>query len=225
MSVNVWVKGDRVVHASRPEWGYGEVLTEEPIVHEGKSCQRLTIRFERGGMKTLSTAFAELKPAKGAFVAASIAEEVAAAPEPMRKVASIPSPVSRTAANEEPDAFGWDALNLASTMTKLPEDVRDPFIPLRKRVAATLDLYRFSESGGALLDWAASQTGLKDPLSKFNRHELEQWFQRFKVEADQHLRKIARELRKQEPGAIDELFAAASQAGKQAMKRADFGRA
>ncbi|MFN7337576.1 MAG: hypothetical protein ACK5SZ_00360, partial [bacterium] len=90
---------------------------------------------------------------------------------------------------------------------------------------ATLDLYRFSESGGALLDWAASQTGLKDPLSKFNRHELEQWFQRFKVEADQHLRKIARELRKQEPGAIDELFAAASQAGKQAMKRADFGRA
>lgn len=223
MAANVWSRGDRIVHASRPEWGHGQVLSAENSSHEGRPCQRLTIRFERAGTKTLSTAFAELKPAAGAFVAASIVAEPVAEPVARRSDAvAAPAPAASKAT--EVDAPLLDPLNLAQAMTKLPEHVRDPFIPLRKRVASTLELYRFSESGGALLDWAASQTGLKDPLSRFNRHELEQWFQRFKMEADGHLRKLARELRKQDAAAIEELYAAAGQHGKQAMRRADFGR-
>ncbi|MFZ4574504.1 MAG: DUF3553 domain-containing protein [Phycisphaerales bacterium] len=225
MSANVWVKGDLIVHSARPEWGQGQVLAAEAAQHEGKQCQRLTIRFDRAGTKTLSTAFAELKPAAGVFASVVLADE----PEPEdtppparlapRRAVDAPE---RAQADQKPSL---DPLTLAEVMTKLPESVRDPFIALRKRVASTLDLYRFSESGGALLDWAASQTGLKDPLSRFSRHELEQWFQRFRMDADHHLRKLARELRKAEPGAIDELFQAASPAGKQAMRRADFGRA
>src|SRR5262245_5175983 len=58
-----WTKGDSVIHADKPEWGSGEVLIAEQGIHEGKPCQRLTIRFTRAGMKTLSTAFANLKSA------------------------------------------------------------------------------------------------------------------------------------------------------------------
>jgi hypothetical protein len=222
MAANVWSRGDRIVHASRPEWGHGQVLSAENSSHEGRPCQRLTIRFERAGTKTLSTAFAELKPAAGAFVAAAVVSDPVVEPVAIRPEAAATSMPSSL--KPEADVPLLDPLNLAQAMTKLPEHVRDPFIPLRKRVASTLELYRFSESGGALLDWAASQTGLKDPLSKFNRHELEQWFQRFKIEADSHLRKLARELRKQDAGAIEELYAAAGAHGKQAMRRADFGR-
>jgi hypothetical protein len=222
MSGTVWVKGDLIVHSARPEWGQGKVLSAETALHEGKQCQRLTIRFERAGTKTLSTAFAELKPAAGAFAAVVTVPEVEAG-----VAAAVAKPVLRRVVVEAEtgaDAPSLDPLTLAKVMTRLPEHVKDPFIALRKRVAGTLDLYRFSESGGALLDWAASQTGLKDPLSKFSRHELESWFQRFRMDVDNHLRKLARELRKTEPTAIDELFNAASPAGKQAMRRADFGR-
>ena len=55
--------GDRVVHAAKPEWGVGQVVGAQPISENGVSAQRLTIRFDRAGLKTLSTGFAELRPA------------------------------------------------------------------------------------------------------------------------------------------------------------------
>jgi len=55
--------GDEVVHPKKPEWGVGAVTKAEKAVHEGSPCQRLTIRFDKVGMKTVSTAFAALRPA------------------------------------------------------------------------------------------------------------------------------------------------------------------
>ncbi len=193
-----WSKGDSVVHASKPEWGAGEVPVAESISHEGKQVQRPTIRFSRAGTKTISTAFADLRPASD--------------------MPYLPQPT-----HEEPDPLAQIALSASveELMIKLPDDATDPFRSLKLRLTTTLELYRFTENGAALLDWAAIQTGLKDPLSRFNRHELEQWFSRFKMELDNHLRKLVRDVRRQEPGALDAVSAAATPAGRQALRRAD----
>lgn len=198
-----WSKGDRVIHAAKPEWGVGELLTAEPLsagaaVKEG---QRLTIRFERGGTKAISTEFAELKPMGD-------------------------MPLRRTTLTEEGQVFSFapTPTELKELMTKLPEQATDPFVSLPKRFAATLDLYRFGDTPAALLDWACMQTGLKDPLTRFNRHELEQWFGRFRIEADDHLKKLAREMRKADPRSIDAAATTCGASAKQALRRVDFGR-
>lgn len=196
-----WVKGDKVVHAARPEWGPGEVLQADAASQDGKPCQRLIIRFQRAGMKTISTAFAELSHAGDA-------------------------PLSESAPETEHDPLAAAATNASveEAMLRLPENATDPFISIRRRVETTLNLYKYGESGGGLLDWAAIQTGLKDPLSRFNRHELEQWWDRFRIEADTHLKKLLRDLRKQDPKALDEIAAAAGPAAKRALRQADMGR-
>jgi hypothetical protein len=196
-----WSKGDRVVHPARPEWGSGEILQADAINHNGKPCQRLVIRFQRAGLKTISTAYAELDRAGQALGAT--------APDP----------------EHDPLAASAAAFSTEEAMLKLPDAATDPFRPLRKRVEANLAVYKYGESSSGLLDWAAIQTGLKDPLTRFNRHELEQWFERFRIEADNHLKKLLRELRKQEPKAIDEIAATATSPGvKRALRQADMGR-
>jgi hypothetical protein len=194
-----WTKGDSVVHTGKPEWGAGQVLSAESIIHEGKPVQRLTIRFDRAGTKTISTAFAELRPASE-------------------------MPRLLTPEHDEPDPLANAAMSASveELMIRLPDRATDPFTSLKARLQATLDLYRFAESGSALLDWAAIQTGLKDPLSRFNRHELEQWFGRFKIELDNHLKKLLKDVRRQEPGLIDAVGATASPTAKAALRRADF---
>jgi hypothetical protein len=192
-------KGDTIVHTGKPEWGAGTVLSAESYLHEGKAVQRLSIRFDRAGTKSISTAFAELRPASE-------------------------MPRLLTAQEEEPDPIAMAAMNanVEELMVRLPDRATDPFSSLRSRLTATLDLYRFTESGGALLDWAAIQTGLKDPLSRFNRHELEQWFSKFKIELDNHLRKLLKDVRKQEPGVIEAVVGSTNPAGKAAVRRVDY---
>jgi hypothetical protein len=193
-----WSKGDVVVHAGKPEWGAGHVLSAESFQHEGKTCQRLSIRFERAGTKNISTAFADLRSAAD-----------------MPRIPELK--------HDEPDPLAQVALgaSVEQMMTTLPDRATDPFSSLKSRLTATLELYRFTETGGALLDWAAIQTGLKDPLSRFNRHELEQWFGKFKIELDNHLRKLLKDIRRSEPSTIDAVAATASPAAKAALRRAD----
>ncbi len=200
MQQHEWKLGDRVIHAGRPEWGAGEVRSAEAITQDGRRCQRVTIRFDRAGVKVLSTAFADLRAATAA--------------------ASIPAPEEGGDA-ELPQA---DRTELARTLGELPEAATDPFRTRRARLETTLGLYRFSGTGSFLLDWAASQSGLKDPLSTFSRHELEQSFERFRINLDAHVRKLAYELKKEDPAGLASLAAAASPAAKQALKRADVGR-
>lgn len=199
----VWSKGDRVVHAAKPEWGVGHVLACELVA--GGAFQRLTVRFERGGTKAISTEFAELKAA-GAM--------------PLR---TEPGPAQ---GQEERDGMN-SALTqseIKSIMTRLPERATDPFTPLAKRLAATLDLYRYGENNTLLLDWAAMQTGLKDPLSRFNRHELEEWFGRFRFDLDEHLKKLLRDMRREDAATLRTMVVAANPAAKSALRRVDTGR-
>ncbi len=153
--------GDRVLHPGKPEWGVGHVARASAETHEGQPVQRLTVRFERAGVKTLSTAHAKLSPAPDE------------APRPLAD-AQTGEPEPQTPPSTE-------------TMTRLPEPARDPFATPIERLRQTLSLYRFSKEGGALLDWAAMQSGLVDPLSQFSRHDLEDLHDRFSRTLDQHL--------------------------------------
>lgn len=194
-----WKLGDRLIHAGRPEWGVGEVRSAEAATQDGARCQRLTVRFERAGVKTLTTAFADLRTP----------EEMGAMPE-------------------NTDNATWlqqaEAENPEERMSRLPEPATDPFRSKRSRLEATLGLYRFTGAGSSLLDWATAQSGLKDPLSRFNRHELERFFERFKTNLDAHLKRLSFELRKEDPAALAALTAAAPQQARQALKRVDAGR-
>jgi hypothetical protein len=202
MSKREWKLGDRLMHAGRPEWGIGEVRGAERTVQEGVPSQRLTIRFERAGVKTLASAFADLRPA-----------------DEMPRVPDVPS-----ASDGDPDS-DWlaraEAGSVDELMTRVPEGASDPFKTRRARLESTLKLYRFTGTGSSLLDWAAMQSGLKDPLTKFTRHELEVLFERFRLALDAHLKRLVLELRKQEPAVLAELAATAAPHEKQALKRAD----
>lgn len=187
-----------MVHTGRPEWGVGHVVTAEPVVQDGKRCQRLTLRFDRAGTKTLSTAYASL----------IVAQEGVELPRAVGEVA--PDPLAAAASPLPADWF-----------TQLPEPATDPFSGLKRRLTETLNLYRFNGQGGSLLDWAAMQTGMKDPLSRYSRHELEVFFKRFQAALDEHLRRLLKDIRKQDPGITTEVVAAASPAAKAAVRRAE----
>jgi hypothetical protein len=202
MTEKQWNVGDRVIHASKPEWGAGVITAAEKSVHDGRPCQRLTVRFDRAGVRTLTTAFADLRPADEA-----------------------PSLAPTT---ESDDQAGWlnrlSADSPVEVLTRLPEAATDPFSSLASRLKASLDLYRFNDTGGSLLDWAAMQSGLKDPLARFNRHELEQIFRRFAAVRDEHFKKLAIEIKRREPAVFQQAMKSAAPAVQQALRRLDIGR-
>lgn len=198
MTPREWKRGDRLIHAGRPEWGVGEVQTAESVVQRGERCQRLTVRFERAGVKTLSTAYADLRPR----------EEL----------------VGMNSGSGESRSSPIDNAVLEQALLSLPEEATDPFRTRKARLEATLKLYRFGPVGASLLDWATLQTGLKDPLSRFSRHELERLFERFRTAVDAHVRKLVQEMRRGEPAALAEVLASASPEARQALKRLDIGR-
>jgi hypothetical protein len=199
MPVTQWSFGDKVVHAGKPEWGTGLVTAAAKTVHEGKPCQRLTIRFDRAGLKTISTAIADLREATTAAVAAEI-------PQTDEQAAW---------------ANGLAGGTPAEILARLPEAATDPFSSLADRLKATLNLYKFSDAAASLLDWAAVQSGLKDPLSRFNRHELEQMFKRYAFVRDEHLKKLAIEMRRKDPSGLDQMIRSALPQAQQALRRLD----
>lgn len=194
-----WKSGDKVRHAGKPEWGVGNVISADGALQDGSPCQRLTVRFDRAGNKTLSTAFADIRPADEFFTASSHV-------------------------SEDPMLAAHDEATIREVLASVPEAASDPFSSLRKRLDSTLNLYKYGETPAGLLDWAARQTGLKDPLSRFSRHDLEQIYQRFVANCDQHLRKLLKEIRRAEPGLIQEASGRASASAKHALRRVDDGR-
>lgn len=184
-------------HSARPEWGIGLVTAVEPAVIEGKPTQRLTIRFERAGLKKLAAVAADLVPAGDDSPLTDADEHRAAA-----------------AALGQHDDSG-----ICRILAAVPEDARDPFRSLADRFARTLDLYRFNGQGASLLDWAAMQTGLADPLSRFSRHDLETYFERFRRALDTHARQLAFDMAKADPAAASRIIAEANPNAKAAMRR------
>lgn len=189
-----WKAGDRVVHQGKPEWGVGSVTAAQGAVQDGRHCQRVTVRFENGGLKTVSTAFAKLAKAE-----------------------------SGSGAAETPNGTWLDDLegvDIRDRLATLPETATDPFSSLESRLKSTLELYRFSDSGGSLLAWASAQTGLSDPLSCLNRHELELAFQKFQMLLDRHFGELAAQARRSGLQ-VDSVLANASPQAHRALQRAN----
>lgn len=197
MLLKTWSFGDKIVHLDRPEWGTGVISTVAPERHEGKDCQRITVRFERAGIKTLNTALANLVPAGDA---PAIHAE---APETEDPLAS-----TNTASAKE-------------VMLKLPEAATDPFSTPRARLAGSIAMYRYNEHGGSLLDWASVQSGLKDPMTRFSRHELEDLFKRWVMFRDEQLRKAYFDAKKNDPACIEPLIKDAPPGAQQMLRRLD----
>ncbi|MEO1513318.1 MAG: DUF3553 domain-containing protein, partial [Planctomycetota bacterium] len=126
--------GDRVTHPAKPEWGVGEVRKAASITHEGRKAQRLEIRFGRAGLKTISTAFAPLKPAEGTPKIGKAVEKPAHAeadprPKPTGLAAALAPPPE-----DEPPPPKLDPAKAAAIMAEIPEPARDPFRPLATRI-------------------------------------------------------------------------------------------
>jgi hypothetical protein len=184
--------GDRVRHAKRPEWGIGRVIKTEDVSSNGSRSQRLSVRFPGEGVKTLSTAHADLEHVNSdALPSVNGSDESSV--EVWTRVGSSEwlAPVARRKIEE--------------MMISLPGDVRDPFNSIRRRLAETLGLFRFDCSGRGLIEWAVAQTGLEDPLTRFSRHELEQYFDRWAFERDVHLGRLLQDP-EADPSMVDELL-------------------
>ncbi|USN99550.1 MAG: DUF3553 domain-containing protein [Phycisphaeraceae bacterium] len=207
---------DRVRHAGKPEWGTGIVLTAQNISHEGKPCQRLTVRFDQAGKKTVSTAFADLRP-----LGNPAKEQPVATPEktPARKPTAAPVSAPEPPPNEE----SLSSEEIRARLVALPEEISDPFRKVEERLQETLSLYRYDPESRALLDWATAQTGLRDTLSVLSRHELEQQFGVFRIGLDRHLRDLLAEAKRAGVDAA-RCLAAAPAAAQQALRRINHGR-
>jgi hypothetical protein len=224
MTSQVFSVGQRVVHTGKPEWGAGTIRSATKTTQDGKPCQLLDIRFDRAGSKTISTAFATLVPAESApaLGVPDMSGEAGgfggSGPRPEKFV---------PASSDKEAAFAAKLLgaeDATARMTKLPDGATDPFAGPVARLRFTLGLYRFKPEGGSLLDWAAMQSGLSDPLSKFNRHELERFFEAFVVVRDAHLRKVLGEARKADPAGTARAVGEAPAPVQQLVRRLDAGR-
>ena len=197
MAAITWSLGDRLIHAAKPDWGIGLVMSATPQTHEGRPCQRLVVRFEHGGVKTLTTAMADLRPVDSHETTDNGAGHEAATLDPQE---------------------------ISRRLVSLPLEATDPFRSLSARLKSTLRLYRHKPSGASLLEWASLQTGIADPLNIYSRHELEQQFARFSAALDAHARKLLKDGLKQDPKAVAEAMAEASPEARAAVKRLDVTR-
>lgn len=179
--------GDVVVHSRRPEWGRGTVTKAEVIRHNGESAQRLHIRFASEGLKVINTGVVEVLPAEEAETALSKAG--AGGNGHAGSTASRSGGWLADLENERPE----------DVMTRLPSEASDPFRTVVERLRFTLELFRFTSAPKSLTEWAIAQSGLDDPLSRFTRQEIEQFFQRFTRSRDQHLGVLLDEARRSDP--------------------------
>lgn len=177
MSTERFEFGDRIRHAERPEWGVGSVVRAEDVTVNGRPTQRLSVRFPGVGVKKLMTGEARLKRVTGEKAPSSAGEDAPplAAWEKVRQSDWLAPMAER---------------KIEETMIGLPPEARDPFSTVAQRLAFVLALYRFDRSGRGLMDWAVAQSGLDDPLSRFNRHELERYFDRWAFERDAQLARL-----------------------------------
>lgn len=185
--------GDLIIHTGRPTWGTGRIRKTQATRHDGVATQRLEVDFANHGRVTLDTAFAPIRPA----------------PTPAASSRDTPSPkdqdMTATGSALSGNGGGWLA-DLESRanggkqtheLWDLPDALSDPFISDEARLKATLETYRYSTEARSLIEWAISQTGLDDPLSKYNRIELEQAFPRFARDRDNHLKDMVRQFKRE----------------------------
>ena len=172
-------QGDELKLCSRPEWGTGKVTKVEHLTRDGERDQRLWVKFPNVGMKTILAGVAEI--------------ERVGEPRAQDDDHSF-------AAREMSHESGWLGEIMKDrpeeAMTSLPPECSDPFTSIRKRLERTISLFRFDGTSSSLIDWAIAQTGLDDPLSRFNRHELEAFFDLWRRARDARARDLVDEARR-----------------------------
>jgi hypothetical protein len=107
---------------------------------------------------------------------------------------------------------------LEEIMHAIPMACRDPFNTAEHRLRRTLELYKYDMSGKGLMEWAMMQTGMDDPLTRFNRTELEMFFKHYSHELNKHLAKLLSEMR-EEAVLIQRIVDEAPQRAKRAVQR------
>ena len=197
--------GDRVAHPSYPEWGSGSVIKVENTALQGKPARRITVRFTQRGLKT--------------FVGDPIPLDILATEHTMPGDGDLKLPA--IAEVEQLERSGLTQAveqKLLDIMLAIPMACRDPFNSGEHRLRRTLDLYKYDMSGRGLMEWAMAQNGMDDPLTRFNRTELEMYFKQFAHDRDRHLSKLLSELR-EESTMIKQLVAEAPVGAKHAVSK------
>lgn len=180
--------GDQVRHPTRPEWGEGSVTKVESVTVDGRPAQRLSVRFPGQGVKMLNTGYVDL--VRGGSAGSGPGSDILGNADRQEAPAAA---VIRALANEGDWLAEVNVRKIEEAMRELPEAACDPFASPQRRLEATLALYRFARTGHGLVAWAVAQTGLEDPLTRFNRHELEHFFDRWATERDAHLSRLIAE--------------------------------
>lgn len=209
--------GDKVRHRQRPEWGIGSVTKLETMTIKGVRDMRIWIRFPNAGLKTMLASVAPLEK-----VQLDRADAPAPLPTSVPAVNELEETLVAREARQEGGWLGGVAKRKPEdAMVSLPVTASDPFLSFEKRLDFVLGLYRFEPTGGKLIDWAVAQSGLDDPLSRFNRHELEVFFERWAFERDLVLSRLVQEAKKVAGGSthLGPRLAGASPAVQKALRR------
>jgi hypothetical protein len=184
MQTTIFKKGDKVRHRRSPEWGTGVISRTEMLNREGGMDMRLWVRFPSVGEKVLLASIAPLDHVTDGGAAEAL------------DFHSRPS----VAEAAQSTGGGWLAEISKSkpedVMTAVPLEATDPFVPAPRRLANALALYRFDGSGVKLIEWAVAQSGLDDPMTRYNRQELEAQWKRWLFNLDNAVLKILQELRR-----------------------------
>lgn len=184
-------KGDRVRHPARPEWGIGVINKIEVLTRDASTDLRIWVRFPSVGEKTLLASVASLEIIDEQGFGSGIHSRPTVTDLDLAKGGGWLGAISKQSAD--------------NIMTALPGEATDPFASLRKRLEFSTQLYRFDGSSARLVEWSVAQSGLDDPMSRFNRQELEQLYKRFVFNLDAHLLKLLGELRR-EKALVDQVL-------------------
>lgn len=196
MSETLLKSGDTVYHPAHPEWGPGTVRQAQLAPLQGKNGQRVEVAFSIAGIKTIHTAVVALEKRDQPTQSKSISQ----APSKMARPQM--NPMSNSTSNSQGLSKGWlDELENQrpheSNLTELPDNVSDITKSAAQRLAATAELYRFTQDPGQIFLWSVAQSGLQDPLQQYSRVELEQSFLTYSRKRDDHLFDLCRQLRRE----------------------------
>jgi hypothetical protein len=131
-------------------------------------------------------------------------------------MAEVAAPYAESPREAEPDREAS-----LKALHQLPEAITDAFIPAPKRLASTLLLYAVWDKPAGLMDWATTQTSLRDPLAVLTRHELEQALERYRVQLDNHLKKLVPSAMREDSQTSQFILKSAGSSAKAALRRVD----
>lgn len=197
-------KGDRVRHPSRPEWGVGVVNKIEVVTRDASTDLRVWVRFPSVGDKTLLASVAALEIIDDQGFGSGIHARPTVTDLDLAKGGGWLGAISKQSAD--------------NVMTALAGEATDPFASLRRRFEYSVQLYRFDGSPTRLVEWSIAQSGLDDPMARFNRQELEQLYKRWLFNLDAHVLKLLGELRR-EKSIIDQVLLTAPPLATKTIRR------